>query len=402
MDYKLSNEAVEFIKFLHRGGTHAYYWMLDEVRTFRSKNTGQDEKCRRSAWFETSAMPTTVRAADTEHVYFGVFPASKPGEWWKRVKNDDVPAINCLFTELDAKDARYGSMDAVWERVNNLDPLPQPSVIIHSGGGLHLYWLLHEPFELTADNRQGVKDLLKRWVAEIGGDDVKDLARVLRVPGTVNIKPKYAPNYPTVHFAKRDMGLLYDLAELAVFVPAPPRPVYHQSEHRVYSVGDFAVNPAQQYIDAAMNLVNMASHGNGLHFAVRTASCQLGRVVGAELLPKDEAISMLENAVYAKAKDFSNACRTIRSGIELGMSSPFVVLERPVRPEPVMACGRAYCPYHKHRPLERGRKGGWYCQARSADTANGYCDYRWDGAGYNPPQTAKERFEAMRVHPVAR
>jgi hypothetical protein len=78
-----------------------------------------------------------------------------------------------------------------------------PSVVVESGGGLHLYWLLDEP--ISTETREECDEAQKR-VREFQGrirtiwsargwqlDSVHDLARVLRVPGTVNHKYPHKP-----------------------------------------------------------------------------------------------------------------------------------------------------------------------------------------------------------------
>jgi hypothetical protein len=76
--------------------------------------------------------------------------------------------------------------------------LPAPSLWVHSGGGLYPWWLLEQPAEVTDDNLAGLEQLSARWQNLIGrsaaglgwhyGTGVGDLARVLRVPGSVNRK----------------------------------------------------------------------------------------------------------------------------------------------------------------------------------------------------------------------
>lgn len=237
MNYKLAEDTIEFLEHLHRGGAYANYWMLDEAKFYTDRN-GQEQKCKRTEWFEVGQAPRIIRATTTEHVYFSIFPTTVRRERYQRNTNAIVAAINCLFAEFDAKAYEGGLVECEFH-VAHLEP--QPSVIISSGGGYHCYWLLSQPFELNADNRKGVIDLLYRWVEWVGGDEVKDLARVLRVPGTRNIKAKYAPSFPVVAFIKRDMGCLYDLGELAAYLPAKPKPVVArpQVERSTYSLGDF-------------------------------------------------------------------------------------------------------------------------------------------------------------------
>jgi phage portal protein BeeE len=66
-------------------------------------------------------------------------------------------------------------------------PLP-PSIIIESSGGLHLHWLLREPFDVQADEVL-IRDVLGRLAAHFGGDrSVAQPAAILRVPQTLNFK----------------------------------------------------------------------------------------------------------------------------------------------------------------------------------------------------------------------
>ena len=78
-----------------------------------------------------------------------------------------------------------------------LRPLPfPPSVIVDSGGGLHAYWLLNEAIDVRADvpdaetTEAAITSALKQLAGICAGDlNVCDLARVMRLPGTLNTKP---------------------------------------------------------------------------------------------------------------------------------------------------------------------------------------------------------------------
>ena len=73
---------------------------------------------------------------------------------------------------------------------------PKPSAMVNSGGGYHLYWLLKDPWVLSdEDQRAMARGLQRAWIEQVGGDSsAKDLARVLRLPGTTNFK--YNPPRP--------------------------------------------------------------------------------------------------------------------------------------------------------------------------------------------------------------
>jgi putative DNA primase/helicase len=76
--------------------------------------------------------------------------------------------------------------------------LPAPTLWVHSGGGLYPWWLLKQAVVIDDDNRDNLARLSERWQNVIGraagslgwhyGTGVGDLARVLRIPGTVNRK----------------------------------------------------------------------------------------------------------------------------------------------------------------------------------------------------------------------
>ena len=75
-----------------------------------------------------------------------------------------------------------------------------PSAVVRSGGGLHVYWFLREPLDLTADGeRLHAKQLLRRLAGTLGADlAAAEPARVLRLPGTFNHKPEYGAARPVV------------------------------------------------------------------------------------------------------------------------------------------------------------------------------------------------------------
>lgn len=100
--------------------------------------------------------------------------------------------------------------------------LPEPTAWVHSGGGLYAWWMFDQPMpaaECGAMSRQ-TQALLARAAATLGwhyGTGVSDLARVLRLPGTVNRKEGLArpcvvlsargPRYPPQAFGAHVVAL---------------------------------------------------------------------------------------------------------------------------------------------------------------------------------------------------
>lgn len=74
--------------------------------------------------------------------------------------------------------------------------LPTPTMVVATGGGLHAWWLLAEPVAIE-QRRKDVEDFVGSWQTMLGAhanryghrvDRTTDLARVLRVCGTLNHK----------------------------------------------------------------------------------------------------------------------------------------------------------------------------------------------------------------------
>ena len=77
-----------------------------------------------------------------------------------------------------------------------IDHLPPPSALVHSGGGLYAFWLPEYPWLLS--DYPDLPTLSADWQHSIGrraqelgwyyGTGVGDVARILRIPGTINRK----------------------------------------------------------------------------------------------------------------------------------------------------------------------------------------------------------------------
>jgi hypothetical protein len=95
-------------------------------------------------------------------------------------RTNGVVRANVLWADIDG-----GEIAPLLEL-----PSP-PALIVESGtpGHLHAYWPLKEPTDLT-DDRQRTRfvDNLRRVQRAVGSDAVADVARIMRMPGTLNWK----------------------------------------------------------------------------------------------------------------------------------------------------------------------------------------------------------------------
>jgi len=148
--------------------------------------------------------------AMVENIHHGVNPRiRKPARG--RSKNSDVFDYVALWVDADFKNfpseeaARKAFKDAL-EAVGI-----HPSCILESGHGLHAYWFLDHPYPV-AEARPicaGLQDSFKI------SDAVSDPARVLRLPGTLNLKDPKNPAWCRVieaTWARYPLSMFEDFA----------------------------------------------------------------------------------------------------------------------------------------------------------------------------------------------
>lgn len=237
----------DILAHLHRGGGVGF-WCYESV----ARKPGSDYPQERISWWwdcgTPGPLPDLVGPHGPRHVWFGVHPCSevpqasasgKPTRReWVRSQVDYINAVNCLYAEFDAKD--FGdSKEAAFAHINKLPAAP--SVIIDSGGGYHVYWLLRETWRISDDNRADAKALQHAWVAAVGGDlGAKNLNRVLRVPGSVNYKPAYAPEHPEVRIVHARLSTSYTLEQLRKLLPAEALERAEQGDAKPADLDDYA------------------------------------------------------------------------------------------------------------------------------------------------------------------
>lgn len=174
-------------------------------------------------------------AAHNANVFFGVCP--RKGSNGRFDLAWQIRTVRALWTDID-----HVTVDEARERVTKAG-LPPPSIIVSSGYGVHLYWLLDQPYLIDdagyppavenewvkspdgrkkpprkyilengekvyldarrhvsrlSDKAQHCQDVLAGIAKVVGGDHTTDLARLLRIPGTFNRKDQRNGRQPVL------------------------------------------------------------------------------------------------------------------------------------------------------------------------------------------------------------
>lgn len=121
------------------------------------------------------------------HIYFGVCPRNNN----KEGKKASIDFITSLWVDIDIgetghrKVSYFNSKQEAEEFITTMTP--EPSIIVFSGYGFHLYWLLKEPVRVEKVN--DVENILNGLIERTHGDSgTGDITRILRAPGTFNYK----------------------------------------------------------------------------------------------------------------------------------------------------------------------------------------------------------------------
>lgn len=215
---------------------------------------------KRARFFDnpTAAQTAARNLSLTQDVYFGV--GLIQGTPRGRGKRDDVGGIGALWADVDFSgsahpDKALPTGDEDLHRLLAELPLP-PSLVIDSGHGRHVYWLLQEPWLFADDHeRHRAASLAHAWhevvcvtARRLGWslENLGDLTRILRLPGTFNRKQADAPR--EVHVLDAHPDRRFALEDFENFLPEPaPTPAVSSPQCVAPAIELTAEPPADKF-----------------------------------------------------------------------------------------------------------------------------------------------------------
>jgi len=161
-------------------------------------------RAKASTWFQGAtaidAATAFCQAQDSVNVYWPIAFTDRQGSPHERMTMAQVTGILGAVADIDfASDTHPHGPPDTDAGLTLISQFPlSPSATLHSGNGLQCVWLLKEPWSFDdADERAGAQATLKGYaycLANVAAksswalDPVHDLTRVMRVPGTNNVK----------------------------------------------------------------------------------------------------------------------------------------------------------------------------------------------------------------------
>ena len=189
---------------------------------------------RQTRWFPVSdPVPALILE---QNCYLGIGIRREKPDGGGRGKTEDIIGIPGLWLDLDyqspgAHKVKHSLPPTEGAALSLLEKAPyKPSLIIHSGHGLQVYWLFKEL--AWVDNKthreafgrlcRGWQQLFQRAGRDRGWhvDSTADLTRVLRIPGTYNLKAGEVREV----VVREANDFRYDPSDFRDFAEPNPRP----------------------------------------------------------------------------------------------------------------------------------------------------------------------------------
>jgi P4 family phage/plasmid primase-like protien len=215
---------------------------------FRFLSTKEEEEPKHIFW-PLDKLPALPSLDLNRNCYFACGTRNGGG------RKEHIVEMPALWTDNDFKLLAREEIDKLLAEC----PFP-PSIQELTGGGYQCFWLLKEPAGKEEIPR--VESLLRRLAAYFNADPKAcDASRILRVPGTFNLKPEYQK--PKVEILFMNPSRRYDLSDFEEWLPADPEKV---------TVGGKVRNREGWQDEALKGVDQTLRHGTAAQLAARWAA----------------------------------------------------------------------------------------------------------------------------------
>ena len=155
-----------------------------EIRTFNKNSIIKKEFLQLS---DLSKVPSLLEKYENDNIYFGI--ASRYNK--ENGKKESCNYLGALYIDIDVgkdghkKESLYESIESA---LSTLYRFPiEPSIIVNSGNGLHVYWLLAEPLDLSKMSVEA-ESTMKKLEEILAADSTHNIDRIFRIPFSFNNK----------------------------------------------------------------------------------------------------------------------------------------------------------------------------------------------------------------------
>lgn len=300
-----ASQAVEFLKWFDPQGWH-------NLVTF-SPGGGPPVDALTVPPGKWSTIKDFVKRHNGRHNLYFSANEPRPNAPNAKLAKTDIGAIRCVFADIDPDkalpfDQARSAVERTVERLSG--HALSPSIVVDSGGGANVYWLLPEKVDATQHGKlaEEIGSGVAHWWSS---DSVQNVDRILRLPGTLNIPNEKkaatgrAPRRAAVMWSTESRYTLDEIS--AVFPPVSfDRPAKDDEDERVRSV-------AQEIdIESARRCTDMSDLDPELQSRFRAALADNGAL---RLLWDGDPAGLLKDDRSDSGWRFSLAARLGEAGV---------------------------------------------------------------------------------------
>ncbi|WP_051318316.1 MULTISPECIES: DNA primase family protein [Cohnella] len=354
-----------------------------------------EKQGKKSIWYPVGKLHEALSeisglALNKHDVYYGVGLQRENKSGTARGKSSDVSFLPGVWMDIDCSEGSHAKkgLPSFREAEDFINSFPlQPSLVVNSGGGYHIYWLLEQGIEITTpkENKQ-VSELVRNFqnvLRQIGFqhgwefDNTSDLARILRIPGTLNYKDNVSPKEVKI---VSENEIRYSWEAFSSFIEENSLSDFH-NETNGSKVSEYPPSDAELILEkcaflrhcqdeaatltepkwfAMINVLSFAENGAGLihhlsqphpKYTEKETNDKISRALGKNGIGKPMTCATIQEQCG------DSLCRNcpykdrIKSPIVLGMKQQY----------PLTDLGNAerFCQQHKGNIRFHAKKGTW-------------------------------------------
>lgn len=231
--------AIAFLRHLFKPYSDGFIEIrpLSKVKPHANRTTYRLPHCLKGEEGQALTQHIMSLAMRGYDVYVGVCPRVAPEGPGRKLGKDAIEQVGAMWVDLDAKVP--GSSESL---LNNCD------IVVSTGNGWHGYKVAPSPARVsTTRDRTAIEAKVRSFANSIltGTDNVSNVDRILRVPGTINwkepnnpkpvvmlkgggIKPTYKESLIVKHLGDERLDALLASAKQGQLGRAEPR-IHHAS-----------------------------------------------------------------------------------------------------------------------------------------------------------------------------
>ena len=254
--------AIAFLRHLFRPYQDGFIEIrpLSKVKPHANRTTYRLPHCLKGEEGQALTQHIMSLAIRGYDVYVGVCPRVAPEGPGRKLGKDAIEQVGAMWVDLDAKVP--GSSE---ELLNNCD------IVVSTGNGWHGYKVAPSPARVSGTrDRTAIEAKVRSFANSIltGTDNVSNIDRILRVPGTINykdpenpkpvvmlkgggIKPTYKESLLVRHLGDARLDALLASAKQGQLGRAEPR--IHHASGRITDLLDVFFLEAEEACQAFEN-----------------------------------------------------------------------------------------------------------------------------------------------------